>query len=80
MTFEQLHEILDDEKRKVSKEELAQIIYELKQDCLNEVYCIDQGYYSPNTANAYEHFYMGKSNAFQICLDLIEHLGETKQG
>lgn len=30
MTFEQLHEILDNEKRKLSKQQLAQIIYELK--------------------------------------------------
>lgn len=74
MTFEELHEILDDEHRKLSKKELEQVIYELKQDCFNEVYCLDQGYHSPKTAEAYEHFYMGESNAFQICLDLIEHL------
>ena len=68
MTFEQLHEILDDEKRKVSKKELAQIIYELKQDCFDEIYN------NENLTNLQEQFYFGESNAFQICLDLIEHL------
>ena len=68
MTFEQLHEILDDEKRKVSKKELAQIIYELRQDCFDEIYN------NENLTNLQERFYFGESNAFQICLDLIEHL------
>lgn len=68
MTFEQLHEILDDKKRKVSKVELAQIIYELRQDCFDEIYN------NENLTNLQERFYLGESNAFQICLDLIEHL------
>ena len=68
MTFEQLHEILDDEKRKVSKKELAQIIYELRQDCFDEIYN------NENLTNLQKRFYFGESNAFRICLDLIEHL------
>ena len=68
MTFEQLHEILDDEKRKVSKEELAQVIYELKQDCFDEVYGKE------DIGRADERYYLGEANAFQICLDLLEHL------
>lgn len=68
MTFEQLHEILDDEKRKVSKKELAQVIYELKQDCFDEIYN------NENLTNLQGRYYAGEANAFQICLDLIEHL------
>lgn len=68
MTFKELHKILDDESRKLSKEELAQIIYELKQDCFNEVYKRE------NISRADERYYLGEANAFQICLDLLEHL------
>lgn len=68
MTFEQLHEILDDEHRKLSKKELSQVIYELKQDCFDEVYKRE------NISLADERYYLGESNAFQICLDLLEHL------
>lgn len=68
MTFEELHEILDDEHRKLSKEELQEVIYELKQDCFNEVYK------RKNISLADERYYLGESNAFQICLDLLEHL------
>ena len=68
MTFEELHEILDDEHRKLSKEELQEVIYELKQDCFNEVYK------RKNISLDDERYYLGESNAFQICLDLLEHL------
>lgn len=78
MTFKQLHEILDNEDRKLSLFELEQVIYELKQDCINETYklfCLYQekeikreDYINKNS------FYNGESNAFQIALDLLEHL------
>ena len=72
MTFEQLHEILDNKKRKISKDELAQIIYELRQDCLNEIYS------NEILTILQQQFYNGEANAFQICLDLMEHLEEKK--
>lgn len=69
MTFTDLHKILDDENRKLSLDELKQVIYELKQDCFNE-----QIREVINGRNYY--YYGGEQNAFQICLDLLEHLGE----
>lgn len=68
MTFEELHEILDDESRKLSRQQLLQVIYELRQDCFDEIYN------NENLTNLQERFYLGESNAFQICLDLLEHL------
>lgn len=67
MTTEELHEILDDENKKLPLKELKQAIYELKQDCFNEL---------SNCENsiATTRFYQGEQNAFQIVLDLLEHL------
>lgn len=70
MTFEELHEILDDESRKLSRQQLSQATYELRQDCFDEIYN------NENLTNLQRQFYYGEANAFQICLDLIEHLGE----
>ena len=69
MTTEELHEILDNPQRKLTLAELQQTIYELKQNALGEW----------NKALEHENlhigqFYCGENNAFQICLDLLEHL------
>lgn len=74
MTFTELHEILDNEQRKLSPAELKQVIYELKQDAFNEFSkCLEN-----KTINRQEirdiGFYDGEQNAFQIVLDLLEHL------
>lgn len=78
MTFSELHEILDNEQRKLSPAELRQVIYELKQDCFEQTNKL-----LIETANGeieredYLHkngFYNGEQNAFQIVLDLLEHL------
>ncbi len=71
MTTAELHEILDDENRKLPLKELKQVIYELKQDCFNEL---------PNCEDsiAKTRFYQGEQNAFQIVLDLLEHLDNSK--
>lgn len=71
MTTTELHEILDDENRKLSLAELKQVIYELKQDSLDK--CFD-GKNSITEALITN----GKISAFQIVLDLLEHLGEEK--
>lgn len=71
MTTEELHKILDDESRKLSLSELRQVIYELKQDCLNE-----QLNLTPGTPNY--QFYVGEQNGFQLCLDLLEHFDDSK--
>ncbi len=64
-----LHEILDNPQRKLTADELKEVIYQLKQDTFNE--------YSEALSNEILHisqFYLGEHNAFQICLDLLEHL------
>lgn len=71
MTFEELHEVLDDEARKISLNELENMIYAMKQDCINEQYKRDMG--SP----LYQ-YYNGEANAFYICLKLLEHIDEIK--
>lgn len=82
MTFEELHEILDNENYKLSLKELQQVICELKQDCHNETYkilkeydnwgCEQIDYVRDNS------YYNGEVNAFQIALDLLEHLDNSK--
>lgn len=78
MTTADLHKILDDENRKLTLAELKQVIYELKQDAFNEF-----GKILDKKSLDRQHirnlgFYDGEQNAFQICLDLLEHLGEEK--
>lgn len=67
MTFEELHQILDDEERKLSPKELQQILYELDKDC-NNLSMEHQG------DKFYSRYYDGESNAFYIALKLTEHL------
>lgn len=69
MTFEQLHEILDNPSKKLTKTELCQVLYELKQDCTNE----GRRVFDQDDAHKYQ-YYMGMVNAFYICLALLEHL------
>ena len=74
MTTAELHKILDDENREITPKELCQIVCELKQDAWDE-------YYKENDkkdANNYKlAFYDGETNAFQIVLDLLDHLDGT---
>ena len=72
MTTAELHEILDNEERKLTADELKEVIYQLKQDVFAK--------YSEALEHANLHisqYYCGESNAFQICLDLLEHLKEA---
>jgi hypothetical protein len=69
MTTAELHEILDDENRKLTADELKKVIYQLKQDCINEQHI----YIAKNDGEKAE-YYAGEVNAFYICLDLLEHL------
>lgn len=76
MTFTDLHKILDDENRKLSLDELKQVIYELKQDCFEEQATLldtfSTNWSDPKYIDKYA-FYKGEHNAFQIALDLLEH-------
>lgn len=78
MTFTNLHKILDNEKQKLSLDELKQVIYELKQDCFKEQAVLLDDYSNKRCGERhYIHtnaYYMGEKNAFQIALNLLEHL------
>jgi hypothetical protein len=66
MTTAELHEILDDENRKLTADELKEVVYQLKQDALDKAL---------NEENFYvARYYAGETKAFNICLDLLEHL------
>jgi hypothetical protein len=69
MTTEELHEILDNEERKLTADELKEVIYQLKQDTFEnygEALEVENLHIS--------QYYCGETNAFQICLVLLEHL------
>lgn len=78
MTTAELHTILDDENKKLSLAELQQIVYELKQDCFKEICILFDDFSNKQCGeNHYRHtngYLMGEQNAFQIALDLLEHL------
>ena len=71
MTTAELHEILDNPQRKLTAEELKEVIYQLKQDCWGKYYKEND---KANANNYHLATYSGEANAFQICLDLLEHL------
>ena len=64
MTNGELHDILDDENKKISLKEFRNILYELINDCTREAI---------NNLS----FYQGEINAFYIALDLSEHIEES---
>lgn len=69
MTTAELHEILDDENRKLTADELKEVVCQLLLDTLDE--------WNKNIGNEnlyISQFYSGKTEAFRICLDLLEHL------
>ncbi len=69
MTTAELHEILDNPQRKLTVDELKEVVFQLKQDTFNEH--IEA--FLNNNWN-FSQFYLGETNAFQICLDLLGHL------
>lgn len=69
MTFEQLFEILGNPNRKLTKTELCEVLYQLKQDCFAE----SCKAFDKNDMHKYQ-YYNGEVNAFYICIDLLEHL------
>ena len=76
MTTADLHKILDDENRKLSLDELKQVIYEMKQDAFNEYAKAIEAKSQKRQDIRNIGFYSGEQNAFQILLDLLEHLDE----
>lgn len=69
MTNAELHEILDDENKKISLKEFRNILYELINDCVIEsTREIDRMFFNS-----------GQINAFYIALDLSEHIKESDE-
>lgn len=64
-----VYNLLDDESKTVSKKELLELLYALKLDVFDIMLKLDNKPYQ-------QAFYHGEHNAFQICLDLVEHLKE----
>lgn len=69
MTIDELHEILDSD-RKINMREFREILYEMMQDCINEQIKILNG---PSDPIKYS-FYNGEKNGFQLVLDLSTHI------
>ena len=69
MTTAELHEILDNENRKLTADELKEVVYQLKQDTFTEWNKALRG------ENLHiSQYYCGETKAFEICLDLLELL------
>ena len=72
MTKLELHEVLDDENKKITVEEFRDIIYRLKEDCFKELYKL-------KVDSIKAQWYYGEVNAFFIALDLSEHIKENDE-
>lgn len=71
MNTAELHKILDDENKKITSKDLCLIVNELKNDVWGEYYKENDKKDANNFTLA---FYNGEINAFQIVLDLLDHL------
>ena len=75
MTTAELHLILDDENKKLSIEELKEVLYQLQQDSFNEAIKI---FLSTEKDKERKQYYYGEENAFCLALMLLEHLETNK--
>ena len=71
MTNGELHDILDDENKKISLKEFRDILWQLKEDSFNEMNKRD-------ATNPHSLRYSGQINAFYIALDLSKHVEESE--
>ena len=68
MTNGELHDILDDENKKISLKEFRDVIYKVINSCVCEL--------SKEKNIMARQFYNGEINALYIALDLSEHIKE----
>jgi hypothetical protein len=73
MTTAELHEILDDENRKITLKEYQEILYQLKSDVIHTLA-------NSKVSTDEERWYAGEMNGFQLALDLSEHIKEKDDG
>lgn len=76
MTTAELHEILDDENRKITLKEYQEILYQLKWDVNDEICKLAKEDVTHPTIK----WYNGEMNGFQLALDLSEHIKEEQNG
>ena len=78
MTTNELHDILDDENKKLSLKEMREVIHQLENDVIQKAY---EYCNRTNEQENYKYgFYMGEINAFILVLDLLEHLEQKNRG
>lgn len=70
MTVVELHQILDDENKKITLKEYQEILFKLKWDAVSEVSKL------PIEQMNRFSWYNGEVNGFQLALDLSEHIKE----
>lgn len=69
MTNGELHDILDDENKKISLKEFRDVIYKVINSCVSEL--------GKEKNIMARQFYNGEINALYIALDLSEHIEEN---
>jgi hypothetical protein len=84
-----LREIIRDENKKLSLQELEQFIYELKNDCrelsnntFNDLGELENTLSTKGQITSLREnimYYDGEANAFQIVLDLLQHLDDIRK-
>ena len=70
MTNGELHDILDDENKKISLKEFRDVIYKVINSCASEL--------GKEKNIMARQFYNGEINALYIALDLSEHIEESE--
>lgn len=74
MTVAELHEILDNENKKISLKEYKEILFQLKWDVQNEICKLTK----EDVTHPKLKWYYGEMNGFQLALDLSEHINEEE--
>ena len=75
MTVAELHEILDDENKKISLKEYKEILFQLKWDVQNEICKLKK----EDVTHPKLKWYYGEMNGFQLALYLSEHIEKEKE-
>lgn len=74
MTTTELHQILDDENKKITLKEYQEILYQLNWDAQSEICKLTkEDITHPNLK-----WYNGEMNGFQLALSLSEHIKEKE--
>lgn len=75
MTTAELHQILDDENKKITLKEYQEILYQLNWDVQSEICKLTK----EDITHPEIKWYNGEMNGFQLALSLSEHIKEIKK-